>query len=239
MTLKELQKRSYVPYSGKPSVSVVRSVEGNLFPGVRIENTAFPLTINAAQNAIFSCLSEGERPKALYVEDTGANDITYWKQEYNVWTYELEELENLEFKSILLPENETEVKATLQGLFQKAVVANSDFPVSALLLTGQGYVSGVNVECSEWNLGLCAERVAIAKALSYGYTDFKTLHVHTRDGEFSSPCGSCRQVIIEHLPRNPVHLYHADGTHSKHYSMDLLPHSFLSSSLKRSLKKTD
>ena len=239
MTIKELQKRSYVPYSGTPEVSVVRSVEGHLFPGVRIENTAFPLTINAAQNALFSCLSEGERPKALYVEDTSANDIAFWKQEYNVWTYELDQLDEMDFKPILLPEEGVEVQSTLKDLFNKAVVANSDFPVSALLRTGEGYVTGVNIECSEWNLGLCAERVAIAKALSYGYTDFDALHVQTRDGEFSSPCGSCRQVIVEHLPRHPIHLYHADGTHSKHYSIDLLPHSFLSNSLKGSFKKID
>lgn len=239
MDIDRLKKRSYVPYSGKPSVSVVRSIEGNLYPGVRIENTAFPLTINAAQNALFSCLSEGDRPKALYVDDINANDIAFWKQEYNVWTYELEDLEELTFKSILIPEGQTDVTATLKELFNQAVVENSDFPVSALLLTDKGYVSGVNIECSEWNLGLCAERVAIAKAISYGHTDFKSLFIHTRDGEFSSPCGACRQVIIEHLPRHPVHLYHADGTRSKHNSVDLLPHSFRSTSLKGSYKKPD
>lgn len=231
MDLKQLRDNSYVPYSGKNSIAAVKSVEGNFFPGVRVENASFPLTINAAQNALFTCLSEGERPKAIYVQNTAANDIEFWRNEFNVWVYPLDELQEVSFKDILLDLKNDNTQSTLKQLLKQAVTVNSDFPVSALLKTASGFVSGVNIECSEWNLGLCAERIAIGKAISYGFTELQDLYIHTRDGEYSSPCGACRQVIIEHLPHNPVHLFHADGTQSMHYSEDLLPHSFRSSSL--------
>ena len=231
MVLEQLKKASYTPYSDESSIAVVKSTKGNYFPGVRIENASFPLTINAAQNALFTCLSEGERPKAIYVQNTGANDLEFWRNEYNVWVYPLEDLEEISFRDIALELPNESIQTSLKDLLDYAVTVNSDFPVSALLKTGKGFVPGVNIECSEWSLGLCAERVAIGKAISYGFTDFQALYVHTRDGEYSSPCGACRQVIFEHLPKEPVHLYHSDGSHSMHYSADLLPYSFHSSTL--------
>lgn len=233
MNLEQLKSNSFVPYSGQPAACVVKSVEGNYFPGVRIENISFPLTISATQNALFTCLSEGERPKAIYLENTGTNDLKFWKHEYNVWVHQLKELQGISFKPVHLTARQSTIKNTLHSLLDHAVTRHSNFPVSALLQTGQGFISGVNIECSEWSFGLCAERMAIAKALSYGFSNLEALYIHARDGEYSSPCGACRQVILEHLPRNPVYLYHANGTRSMHFSSDLLPHSFQSSTLKK------
>src|SRR6056297_341599 len=185
MDINQLEETNYVPYSGKGSVAVVKSVTGNYYPGVRIENAAFPLTINAAQNALFTCLSEKDRPKAIYVQDVKANDLEFWRNEYNVWVYPLEDLKNEMNKEVLLDLQENDIKSTLKELLDRAVTVNSDFPVSALLKTGKGYISGVNIECSEWSLGLCAERVAIGKAISYGIRDFESLYIHTRAGEYS------------------------------------------------------
>ena len=237
MDLEQLKKASYVPYSGESNFAVVKSIEGNYFPGVRIENASFPLTINAAQNALFTCISEGNRPKAIYVQNTGANDLEFWRKEYNVWVYPLDDLQMNTFMKIVRNLENQSIRASLKNLLRNAVTINSDFPVSALLKTNRGFVSGVNIECSEWSLGLCAERVAIGKAISYGFTDFESLYIHTRDGEYSSPCGACRQVIFEHLSKSPVYLYHSDGTQSMHYSADLLPYSFHSSSLSGNTSK--
>lgn len=236
MNLKQIKDTSYVPYSGKPSICVVKSVQGNYFPGIRIENASFPLTINAVQNALFTCLSEGEQPQAIYVQNTGANSLEFWRHEFNVRVYPIDDLKDISFKSIILDIKDRDVRNRLRELLADAVTVNSDFPVSVLLKTKQGFVSGVNIECSEWSLGLCAERIAIGKALSYQFTDLQDLYIHTRDGEYSSPCGACRQVIIEHLPHNPVQLYHPDGTQSMHYSSDLLPHSFRSSTLTKNYR---
>lgn len=229
-----INNSSYVPYSGNYLSCVVKSIQGNYFPGVRVENASFPLTINAAQNALFNCLSEGEQPKAIYVQDTTANDLEFWKREYNVWVYSINELDDISLKPVTLDIEQTDIKKVLVKLLDNAITDNSDFPVSALLQTDSGYISGVNIECSEWSLGLCAERVAIGKAISYGLSEFDALYIHTRHGEFSSPCGACRQVIIEHMPHHPIHLHHADETQSVHFSSDLLPHSFRSSTLIKS-----
>lgn len=231
MNLTNLKTNSYVPYSKSPSVCVVRSQKNHFYPGVRVENASFPLTINAVQSAIFNCISEGEQPKAAYVDSDQEQNIDYWKSEYGLWIYNLKELDEFEFHSTTLDLNPSGIAGQLRKLLDQAQAIHSDFPVSALLETEQGFISGVNIECSEWNYGLCAERVALSKALSYGIDTFKSIHIHTRDGEFSSPCGACRQVLIEHLKDQKVYLYHANGTKSNHFTSDLLPYSFHSSKL--------
>lgn len=232
MDINKFYDQNYVPYSKQPSVALVRSKTGTWFPGVRIENIAYPLSITALQNALFCCLSEDQQPAELYVEDTGAHILSYWQKEFELTVHPLENdslpannFAELELEAVINPQEK------LVTLLDRAVVGESDFPVSALVETERGFFSGVNVECSAWEMGLCAERIAIAKALTYGSRELKRLHVHARDGEFSSPCGACRQVIFEHMPNRQVHLHHADSSESIHFSNDLLPHSFSSSSL--------
>lgn len=232
MDINKLYEQNYVPYSKKPSVSLVRSQKGTWFPGVRIENISYPLSISATQNALFLCLSEGQQPLELYSDKRDEKMLSYWQSEFNLSVQSLDKnkLPDHTFADI---RHKTDIKThkILPELLDQAVVNESNFPVSALIQTEQGFFSGVNIECSSWNMGLCAERIAIAKALTYGSKQLKRLHIHTRDGEFSSPCGACRQVIFEHLPNKQIHLHHADHSVSIHFSNDLLPHSFSSSSL--------
>lgn len=235
MDLDKFKNSCYVPYSQNVSICVVKSLKGNYFPGVRVENVSFPLTISAVQSALFACLSENEQPKAIYVQEDALNEVEFWKQEFNVWVHAFDELGNIPFKRVITQIKESEIENKLEILLENAQTPNSNFPVSALIKTDLGYVTGVNIECDQWNLGLCAERVAIGKAFAYGATDFQALYLKTQKGEYSSPCGACRQVIVEHLPHSPVHLYHADGTHSMHFSSDLLPHSFRSSVLTKNI----
>lgn len=232
MDINALRERNYTPYSKSPSVAVVRSKSGRWFPGIRIENISYPLSISAVQNALFCCLSEGDQPEVLFTDDPDASMNALWKEELDISIKSLEarKVTDCTFADLKL-NSDIPIKNKLQKLLDNAVVDESDFPVSALLETENGYYSGVNIECSSWNMGLCAERIAIAKALTYGDNKLKSLHVHTREGEFSSPCGACRQVIIEHLPNKQIHLHHADHSESVHFSNDLLPHSFSSSTL--------
>jgi len=236
MKFSELQQHTYVPYSGSAEIAVVQSKSGAWFPGVRIENISFPLTISAIQNALFCCLSEGETPEIMYVDaQPEHNSIhNYWKEQYQLALNHIDKLTDANFAPII--KSVEDIPLTLHKLLGSALAEYSDFPVSALLQTGSGFISGVNIETADWSRGLCAERIAIAKAISYGLTDFKALYICTRDGEYSSPCGACRQVIIEHLSHHPVHLYHADGTTARHFSSDLLPYNFQSSSLQNKFK---
>ncbi|WP_440998575.1 cytidine deaminase [Fodinibius sp. SL11] len=232
MDINDLYDQNYVPYSKKASAAVVRSESGKWFPGVRIENISYPLSISAAQNALFYCLSEGHQPSELFTDEINSSMIPSWEAELGCTAKPLhkDKFQSTVFENPALEFNINKIEK-LKQLLDMAVVNESDFPVSALIETDQGYFTGVNIECTSWNMGLCAERVAIAKALTFGSDKLKSLEIHTRKGEFSSPCGACRQVIIEHLPKRQVHLHHADNSESIHFSEDLLPHSFSSTSL--------
>lgn len=83
-----------------------------------------------------------------------------------------------------------------------AYVPYSDFPVGAALLTPDGTIfSGCNVENASYGLTNCAERTAIFKAVSEGYTAFRAVAVvGPEDDVACAPCGACRQVLSEFGP---------------------------------------
>lgn len=238
MTRTELCSRAYVPYSGEPGCAVVESERGTLFAGVRVENLSFPLTIGAARSALFACLGEGHRPHRLYA-DAKEREARWLCENWELDLHPLEKAfpdgdaeQEPAFFNPLRADPEP-VFPLLRNLLEKARVPHSDFPVAAVLNTDRGRVTGVNIECDEWSLGLCAERVAVAKALAAGTGGYDVLHIHSRDGEFSSPCGACRQVLAEHMPGGRVCLHHSDGTRSDFFVRDLLPYGFHTPSLIR------
>jgi cytidine deaminase len=79
---------------------------------------------------------------------------------------------------------------------KKSYAPYSHYPVGASLRTKTGRVyTGVNIENAAYPTGICAERVAIFKAVSEGELEFDVIAVVTNNG--GSPCGSCRQVMAE------------------------------------------
>ena len=79
---------------------------------------------------------------------------------------------------------------------QWAYAPYSHYKVGAALLTASGRVyDGVNVENAAYPTGMCAERVAVFKAVSEGEREFSAIAVVTSNG--GSPCGACRQVLSE------------------------------------------
>jgi cytidine deaminase len=92
---------------------------------------------------------------------------------------------------------------------QRAYVPYSNYPVGATLRTKTGRLyTGVNVENAAYPQTMCAERVAIFKAVSEGEKEFEVITVVTDNG--GSPCGGCRQVMAEFGLDTIVIL--ADGT---------------------------
>lgn len=75
----------------------------------------------------------------------------------------------------------------------------SKFKVGAAIKCEDGTVfSGCNIENISFTPGICAERTAIAKAVSEGYKNFKEIAIVANDpDQFTSPCGVCRQTIVE------------------------------------------
>lgn len=232
MNWNSLLQRAYTPYSKKPVACIVEGDRGDFFAGVRIENVSFPLTISAVQAACCICLSYQQKPIRILYKDEAPDQLKFWQKEFNCTVEKLDSLDELTFVEYQseLPSNK---KEQLVELLDDAVIPNSNFPVSAILADKNGNYcfTGVNIEMSDWAMGLCAERVALAKAIVHGVSDFANISVHTKKGEFSSPCGACRQVMHEHLPLSKVEMFHADATYSEHFVIDLLPFSFTSKNL--------
>ncbi len=114
----------------------------------------------------------------------------------------------------------------------RAYAPYSHYHVGAALLTADGQVfTGCNVENAVYPLGLCAERVAIFKAVSEGYRDFQAIAVITSNG--GSPCGSCRQVMHEFAPEMIVFIADESGAVRRTTVAELLPDSFGADDLPR------
>ena len=72
----------------------------------------------------------------------------------------------------------------------------SHFRVGAAILTCDNQIfSGCNIESSSYGLSVCAERVAVFKAVSEGFIDFKAIAIVSDADELCPPCGACRQVL--------------------------------------------
>jgi cytidine deaminase len=108
-----------------------------------------------------------------------------------------------------------------------AVAPYSGFAVGAAILTRAGAIyTGVNVENASYGLTLCAERVALFKALSEGERDFAAVAVVTDTPTPTAPCGACRQVLWEHAGDVPVLLANLTSVLGRHAMTDLLPVPF-------------
>lgn len=108
----------------------------------------------------------------------------------------------------------------------------SNFRVGAALRAASGRVfGGCNVENSTYGLTVCAERVAIFKAMSEGERGFDAISVVTDTDTLTPPCGACRQLIWEFCGDVPVILANLKGKTETIRMRDLFPKPFDSSSL--------
>ncbi len=81
---------------------------------------------------------------------------------------------------------------------RNAYAPYSNFKVGAAILTSDGKIfMGCNIENSAYSPSLCAERCAVAKAVSEGYTKFVAIAVVGPEDAQTTPCGVCRQVLYE------------------------------------------
>ncbi len=109
---------------------------------------------------------------------------------------------------------------------KRAIAPYSGFRVGVALLTDEGSVyTGCNIENPSLMMSICAEKVAIVKALSEGEKGIKAIMIQSSDGNYCPPCGSCRQLIHEFAPEAEIYLASKKGI--KKYSIkELLPDAF-------------
>lgn len=115
---------------------------------------------------------------------------------------------------------------------EHAYVPYSNFKVGAALLTKSGKVyQGANMECSSYGMTICAERVALVKALYDGERCFEKIAVvgGKKDLEYTTPCGACRQFLSDFGTELEVIMgFEEDGEiKEKVFTLkELLPESF-------------
>lgn len=108
----------------------------------------------------------------------------------------------------------------------------SNFKVGAALRSSSGRVfGGCNVENATYGLTVCAERVAIFKAISEGERKFDAIAVVTDTDPLASPCGACRQLIWEFCGDVPVIMSNLNGKMEVVRMKELFPKPFDSSNL--------
>ena len=109
----------------------------------------------------------------------------------------------------------------------RSVAPFSNFKVGAALQTKAGKVfTGCNIESASYGLTVCAERVAIWKALSEGERDFTDLVVVADTEILTPPCGTCRQIIWEFAKHASIVLANLRGQREEVHIIDLLPRAF-------------
>ena len=103
----------------------------------------------------------------------------------------------------------------------------SNFRVGAILLTENDKIyRGCNIEISSYGLTICAERVAIFKAISEGEKKFKSIFIASDSDKITPPCGACRQVLWELAGDLDVIMINRKGEYKQTKMSALLPLGF-------------
>jgi cytidine deaminase len=117
--------------------------------------------------------------------------------------------------------------AAARAARERAVAPYSRFKVGAALVTAAGKIyGGCNVENASYGLTVCAERVALLKALSEGEREFTAIAVVADTDAPTPPCGPCRQLLWEYCGNIPVTLANLTRVTGEHQLGDLLPLPF-------------
>ncbi|MGB9728905.1 MAG: cytidine deaminase [Thermoprotei archaeon] len=113
------------------------------------------------------------------------------------------------------------------NVMKNAYAPYSNFKVGAVVRTKRGSIyTGVNVENSSYGLTICAERVAIFKAISEGDKEIEEIVVAAESEKPVAPCGACRQVIAEFNPHAKIIMINNKGMRKETTLDKLLPDIF-------------
>ena len=110
---------------------------------------------------------------------------------------------------------------------ENAYAPYSGFKVGAAILCSDKKVyTGCNIENSSYGASNCAERTAIFKAVSEGEREFEKIAIVSSSGDFTFPCGICRQVLSEFMYDKTVVLFSEKDGIMEFKVKDLLPEAF-------------
>lgn len=122
---------------------------------------------------------------------------------------------------------EKNITELLIEIKKEALAKYSKFHVAAILVTDNNeLITGFNIECTSYGLTICAERVALFKALTEGHRKFQKIYVMADGEEPCPPCGACRQVLMDYAPGIDVIMVTEDGLRKQVTLAELLPYAF-------------
>jgi cytidine deaminase len=126
-----------------------------------------------------------------------------------------------------LSDSEDRLVAAARQAREHARADYSSFKVGAALECADGtIVTGCNIENASYSLTICAERVALVKALSDGHGTFTRIAVVADTEDPTPPCGPCRQLLWEYCGDIPVILANLERVTGRHRLSELLPFPF-------------
>lgn len=122
---------------------------------------------------------------------------------------------------------EAAIRAVATDAMMRAYAPYSRFRVGAALLGADDSLHvGCNVENAAYPAGICAERAALAAAVSAGVRQFRLLVVATDADDPTPPCGMCRQALVEFAPDLSIVSVTRGGGEARWALSSLLPHPF-------------
>lgn len=247
----EYAGRSYVPYSSRPRSCVLLLENGTLIPGVRVENASFSLSLPALANAFSTAAALG-RIDIVAVSFSAAPsevDLAFLRRHplrpfsrIGDRLFKSDQITRLPAPgSVIDPtiarpgEWSTKIALTQTGkLSQHAIIPESDFPVGVLLeLAGGRLIPGVNVEHPDWQQIVCAEKNALGTAVTFGLLDIAQIYLNCPTDDQASPCGACRQIMVELAPKATVWMDRGIRDAEEADVNDLLPGYFSGKALHR------
>ena len=118
--------------------------------------------------------------------------------------------------------------AAAKKMLEHSYAPYSNFKVGAAIECADGTIfSGCNIENASFSATICAERVAITKAISEGYKDFIRIVITSESEQFCPPCGSCLQVISEFVDDDfEIIMLNSAGEYKTTTLGELLPYRF-------------
>ena len=126
------------------------------------------------------------------------------------------------------------MRENLEKILKNSYAPYSKYNVSAIcVMKDEKLIGGVNIENASYGATICAERVAIFKAISMGYKkgDFLELHIMVNSDKIGTPCFICRQVITEFFDKDvPITMYSKTDKMTKTVE-ELCPYPFDESNL--------
>ena len=240
--------RSHAPYTGRKEGVVILLEDGSVVHGCRVENASFQLTIPALMNAWTTLHAVGRLDVAAVVSSAPfSKGDRSWLEEMPEFSWSFP-APDVAMTGVDLPApNEslspqienwgTEPTQGAEAAREAAELAHtpeSDFPVGCVVRTQKGHhVPGVNVEHPDWAHILCAERNALSTLVAYGYGSATEIHVSCIKEPGGTPCGACRQVMLELAPEATVWMDRIDQPPYALSVRELLPGGFEGSQLRK------